>query len=488
MPKCTASRSARSSLTFCVASIVMLAGMAAGLAGCDQSEREFQQAISDVEKKIFALTAGGSWPADDEVRGPRLQAIVSDLNRAMSTVDGDAKAPAQLLIARATAGQADIEMASADAVASRISLDLTRADALARLYSTNLATATTRVGPDAGKAAETIEAQIREIDTEIRQLESQRQDLNRQLEEVRNRIAQLLESARAERLEEGELRAESLEAEPMRRAELIGEAVQRSRAAEAYESSASEEELTVESLTLAIAQIDRLVENQRALRAIQTRGLERISTIDEGIRSRRQAQVRLAEETLRSYTEAMNEAIAQYESEFVSTIESASNGFSSASSMARQARAMGQLASSASGEHASAAARAYELQAQLADQFVASVKYLIDLSVLPAADRQRFESIKQRFTDEADQARRAAAERYEDAAGSFGAAGSEGQEIGERYRALAASLRGEEYEPEGEGFDDQSWDDDQTDDSGFDDSGFDDSGFGDTDFDDDQNG
>lgn len=472
-----ANRSARRSLTIRAASIVVMAGLAAGLAGCEQNEREFEQAISEARTAISVLTAGGSWPADDEIRGPKLQAIISDLNQAMAEVEDDAKAPAQLLIARATAGQADIDMTEANAVASQIGLGLTRADAVARLYSTNLAIASTRVGPDASEAAETIEAQIRDIDAQIRQFESERQDLNRQLEEVRNRIAQLMESARAQRLEEGELRAQSLEAEPMRRAELIAEAVKRSREAEAYELSASEEELTVDSLTLAISQIDRFIENQRALRAIQTSGLERISTIDEGIRSRRQAQVRAAEQTLSSYNESLNAAIAQYEAEFVDAVNSATSGYSNASSMARQARAMGQLASTASGEHASAAARAHELHAQLASQFAASVQYLLDLDALSASDSQRFASIAERFRGEADQAIQSAAELYETAAGSFGGAGADGQSISERYRALAATLRGEEYQPEDNGSDDQSWDDgDQNDGSDAGDSGFGDSG------------
>jgi len=450
MNQIIASRPARRSLTIRIASIVVLAGMSAGLAACDQSEQNFEQSIVEARDAVLVLTAGGSWPAPDEQRGPALQKIISDLNQAMSTVEGDAKAPAQLLIARATAGMADIEMSEASSAASSISLDLTRANALAREYSSNLAIVTTRVGPDAGEASQTIEENIREIDAEIRRLEADRQDLNRQLETVRNEIEQLQASARGERLEEGELRAQSLEAEPMRRAELISQAVARSRAAESYELTADERALTVDSIEIAIAQVDRFIENQRALRSIQTRGLERISSIDEGISSRRQNQIRSAQDKLDAYSAALSATIEQYESEFVDTLESAISGYASAASLASQARAMGQLASSASGEHSAAAARAHELHSQIARQIASSASYITQLSGASAADKQRYAAIADRFTQIADQAMASAADSYSEAASGFGGAGASGQTISERYQNLAAQLRGEEPEPVGE--------------------------------------
>jgi len=196
-----------------------------------------------------------------------------------------------------------------------------------------------------------------------------------------------------------------------------------------------------------------------------------------------------AERTLDSYNETLNAAIDRFEDEFVDAVTSAASGYSQASSTARQARAMGPLASTASGEHASAGARAHELHAQLASQFAASVRYLLELDVLSAAENQRLTSIADRFRTEAEEATRTAAELYDDAAGSFSAAGSEGQSISERYRAIAAELRGEEYQPEDGGFDDQSIEDDgQTDGSGFDESGFGDPESDDQGFEDGQDG
>lgn len=456
----SASRPARRSRTARIVSIAVLAGMSVGLGGCDQSEQKFEQSISEAREAVLVLTAGGSWPAPDEQRGPALQQLINDLNQAMGTVDGDAKAPAQLLIARATAGRADIDMVQARDAASRIKLDLTRANAIAREYSTNLALVITRVGPDAGEASRAIEENIRSIDAEIRELQQNRQDLNRQLETVRNEIAQLLESARAERLEEGELRSQSLEAEPMRRAELIAQAVERSRAAESYELTAAERELTVDSLQIAIAQVDRFIENQRAMRAIQTRGLERISTIDEGIATRRQNQVRSAQNKLDAFNTALNAAIEEYESDFGDQLESAISGYSSASSMARQARAMGQLASAASGEHSAAAARAHELHAQLARQFAASATYLASLQDIPSGDRQRLSGIADRFKGIAEEAMSSAAEAYAEAASNFGGAGTSAQAVSERYEALAGELRGEDPMPSGDeaGGDEGDWD------------------------------
>lgn len=432
--------------------VSMIAGLALGLFGCDGGDSEFEQSVNSASDTMSVLMAGGAWPAPDETRGPKLEAVIQDLNEAMSTVDGDAKAPAQLMIARATAGQADISMNTASRLSSQISLDLTRADAIAREYSSNRSFASVQVGPDAGEASGTIEEQIRTIDAEIRDLEASKDELTDQLTAVQNEISQLMESARGERLQEADLRNESFDAEPMRRAELIGQAADRSRSAEAYERSAAEKQLTVESLEVAIAQVDRIIDNQQSLRAIQTRGLERITEIDTEIAERRREREQATQGTLSDYVSALDAVVEMYSSEFVGAIEAATSEYGNAVSMARQANAMGQLASAAAGEHASSQARAHELHAQLADRIASSAAYLVEIG---ADDQDRFRSVMDRFRGEADAARAAAADAYSESASGFSGAGSAGQTLSDRYQARAAELRGEEPpQPDDGSFDD----------------------------------
>ena len=419
---------------------VALAGMALGLHGCERADSEYEQAVSKARDSMAVLMAGGTWPAADEVREPKLAQIISDLNRAMARVDGDAKGPAQLIVARATAGQAGISMSAANEVAVRIVLDVTRADAIAREYSANRAFASRLVGPDAGQAIQSIEGEIRQIDAESRDLESNRQALENELAGVRSEIAQLLESARAERLEEADLRNESFNAEPMQRAELIRQAAERARAAEAYERTGAEKDLTVDSLEIAIEQVERIIASQLALRQIQTGGLERITQVDRDITQRRQERDQVTSQTLADYSAALDAVIAQYENEFVSAVENAASQFQSAANLARQARAMGQLASASAGEHSSSAARVHELHAQVASRIAASAMYLVDIE---ASNISRYRQIVQRFNAAAEAALAEAADAYDQAGAAFGATGSDGQMLSDRYMARAAELRGE---------------------------------------------
>jgi hypothetical protein len=413
----------------------MLAGLALGLAGCDQSDSSYADEIGEARDMMLTMSVA------TEDRQSEIQAVISKLNSAMGSVDGEAKGPAQLMLARANSSLAEIELRAAREISSRISLDLVRADAVAREYSSDRAFARTLVGPDATEAIRAIESDIREIDAEIRELESRKQGLSGELATVQNEIAQLMESARAERLQEATLRDESLDAEPMRRAELIEQAAKRARAAEAYEKTAAERELTVDSLGLAIDQVEGIIESQQDLRGIQTQGLERISRVDGEINQRRAAREAETRRSLEEYRAALDSVVETYRSEFLPTVESAASGFSNAASTARQARSMGNLASAASGEHAAAAARTHELRAHTAQRIAASAAYLVSIS---ASEVSRYESIRSEFTQQADEAFGQAAEAYSEAADALSRAGGDiGASLSERYQARARELRGE---------------------------------------------
>lgn len=413
----------------------LVAGLALGLSGCERADSQYEQAISEARDMMTVITSGS------ENREAELQAVVSKLNSAMREVEGDAKAPAQLMLARANSALAEIDLNRASALAMQISLDLTRADAVAREYNSNKAFAMTLVGPDASEAVSNIEGQIRAIDAEIRELRASQQELADELEGVRNEIAQLMESARADRLEEAELRDQSLDAEPMRRAELIGEAVAKARAAEAYERAAAEKELTENSLEAAIAQVESIIEDQQALRAIQTSGLERVSRVDEQIKGQRAERQRATTETLEMYRSMLDTVIEDYRTEFVAAVEAASSELGSAASMARQARGMGDLARSAAGEHYAAQARALELRAQTASRIAASADYLVQTGAEAAGE---FASIAEEFRAEAERVYGEAADAYSEASSSFAGTGDVAQILSDRYQARAMELRGEE--------------------------------------------
>ena len=417
------------------AACALLAGLALGISGCERADSKYEQAISEARDMMTVITAGS------ENRQADLQAVVSKLNAAMGEVEGDAKAPAQLMLARANSALAELDLKRASDLAAQISLDLTRADAIAREYNSNKAFAMTLVGPDASEAISNIESQIRAIDAEIASLQGNRTDLADELSGVQNEIDQLMSSARAERLEEADLRDESLDAEPMRRAELIAEAVVNAREAEAYERAAAEKELTGNSLEVAIAQVESIIEDQRALRAIQTSGLERISRVDAEITQQRAERQTVTRQTLEDYRGRLNAVIEAYRADFIGAVESASSDLGGAASLARQARGMGDLARSAAGEHFAAQARALELRAQTAARIAASADYLVQTG---AENASEFASIAGDFRAEAERVYAAAANAYSEASGSFAGTGDVAAILSERYEARAMELRGEE--------------------------------------------
>src|SRR5690606_24318799 len=135
---------------------------------------------------------------------------------------------------------------------------------------------------------------------------------------------------------------------------------------ESYEKTAAERELTVNSLELAITQIDQMIESQQAIRSIHTQGLERISQVDAEISQRRGERNSVTSATLQSYRSQLETAVERLRSDFAPVAVAAAEGYADASSTARQARSMGTLATTAAGEHAADAARAHELRAHAA--------------------------------------------------------------------------------------------------------------------------
>ncbi|MFG0292222.1 MAG: hypothetical protein ACF8MJ_03605, partial [Phycisphaerales bacterium JB050] len=178
----------------------LLAGLTIGLSGCEDSSVNYAQQLEDARDQMRALASS------TENQESQIEQVIAKLNDAMRSVEGDAKAPAQLMIASANSDLAEIRLNLARQIASRISLDLTRADSVAREYSSNRAYAMTLVGPDAGEAIRTIEAEIRTVDSEVRALQVQRQELSAELAGVQNEISQLMQAARTERLQEADLR------------------------------------------------------------------------------------------------------------------------------------------------------------------------------------------------------------------------------------------------------------------------------------------
>ncbi|MFI4856065.1 MAG: hypothetical protein ACIAQF_13925 [Phycisphaerales bacterium JB065] len=413
----------------------LLAGLTIGLSGCEDSSVNYAQQLEDARDQMRALASS------TENQESQIEQVIAKLNDAMRSVEGDAKAPAQLMIASANSDLAEIRLNLARQIASRISLDLTRADSVAREYSSNRAYAMTLVGPDAGEAIRTIEAEIRTVDAEVRALQVQRQELSAELAGVQNEISQLMQAARTERLQEADLRDEAIDAAPMRRSELIAQSVEHSRAAESKEKTAAELELTVDSLKQAIAQVDQIIENQQAIRAIHTQGLERISMVDSELNQRRAERNAVTSQTLKTYRSQLETILEQFRTEFAPVALSAAEGYASAASTARQARSMGTLATTAAGEHAADAARAHELRAQTARRIVSSASYMIDIN---ADDRSFYQNVRSEFEGIATEAETLAAESFDEAAAALS---SIDENLSENYASRARALRGEPATP-----------------------------------------
>ncbi len=431
MPHTPARRILRSTVASKAVLCSLLAGLAVGLAGCEDSSSNYAQQLEDARDTMMMLSTSS------ENRESEIEQVIAKLNTAMRSVEGDTKAPAQLMIASANAQLAELKMSAARQLAAQINFDLTTGDAVAREYSNDRAFARMLVGPDAAVSAREIEQEIRTVDAEIRSLQTQRESLASDLADVNAQIQQLMQSARAERLQEADLRDEAINAEPMRRSELIAEAIAHSRAAESYEKSAAERELTVNSLELAIDQVDQMIQNQQAIRAIHTQGLERITQVDTATNQRRNERTEIASESLSSYRAKLEAVLGQFRGEFAEVSQAAAEGYASAASTAQQARSMGSLATTAAGEHAADAARAYELHAQTARRIASSAVYLVNID---ATNRSYYQGIVDEFEGIAAEAESKAAEYFSQAASSLSSADDR---LSENYESRARGLRGE---------------------------------------------
>ncbi|MFG0293636.1 MAG: hypothetical protein ACF8MJ_10875, partial [Phycisphaerales bacterium JB050] len=223
--------------------------------------------------------------------------------------------------------------------------------------------------------------------------------------------------------------------------ELIAQSVEHSRAAESREKTAAELELTVDSLKQAIAQVDQIIENQQAIRAIHTQGLERISMVDSELNQRRAERNAVTSQTLKTYRSQLETILEQFRTEFAPVALSAAEGYASAASTARQARSMGTLATTAAGEHAADAARAHELRAQTARRIVSSASYMIGIN---ADDRSFYQNVRSEFESIATEAETLAAESFDEAAAALS---SIDENLSENYASRARALRGEPATP-----------------------------------------
>ncbi len=268
-----------------------LAAMAVGVAGCDRQD-PLDEAISEARNTLVAVGGSGEGYAAVEQRRSAYRQIVSDL-RAAANEDGTAgsKAAAQLLVASAHAGEADVAAGALSLTRSEVRRAMTQARSLATRHRSQELIVESLPAFDPEPRRAEVATQLDELREEIRVLESQLEAVVAEKQMIDASIAEEIAESRAQRESEAQLRREALEARPMLRAELVARANDHRRASDVRQRAA--EELGLDAARLG-SQIDRIEGELAAfgeLVDIDVTEQQRIARIDRELREQ-QAQAR----------------------------------------------------------------------------------------------------------------------------------------------------------------------------------------------------
>ncbi|HYE01676.1 MAG TPA: hypothetical protein VD963_00430 [Phycisphaerales bacterium] len=314
----------------------ILGSILVAAAGCGESDRH-AEAIRDASVRLEALSAGGPTPVPFAgQRSETYRQVTAGLRPVVEGGLPGEKAAAGLLIARAQAGQGQIESeAAAGSVREILGLSGSVRSAL-NLWLSQQSVASSLAQHDPTPALDEMAARGREIDEQIAAAAERKRQADQRVRALEDQAEQALQGARAKRDQAAEVRERAQGTAAVERAALIEEAARVGREADALdaESARLRADARHQAPEAAHAQtdIDRLTLQKRLLGEAQaeTRALAQLG--QEQAASAR-AEADLAAAKLRELVTALDAARAAVPG----LVQQATGTLRSAATTARQA-------------------------------------------------------------------------------------------------------------------------------------------------------
>ena len=413
------------------------------VAGCDK-EDSVAVTLASVERELASAHAGGAAAAPPAMRQDIYNNAVNSLQQASREGSQAQKDAASLLLAQAHSGMAQIESSEATELENRLLERATRLRAQLDLYSSQSALASALASIDPAEERAALEQAVSQVDVRLSDAQQARRALQEESGWHQEAVDANATEARKLRAMAGELRARALDAPATEAAELAADAYEVEREAAALETESSRQGAEVEKIEPRLTEQDRLVARLNEERTQLTEALRRV---DLRVQDARQQ----AQEARAAARAAADEALAMLDE-----IESLRAGeltelWSQAVRHAQSAvSAMTQVRPSESGARSTAAILRGEAQHRLGEMNAAKARgverYLVLLDAIsnatptvPFIDQARaFESRAEAALLESGQA---AADAFEQAAGTYQSAGVRDQEIRDRLERLQRMLQ-----------------------------------------------
>lgn len=441
--------------TTLIRALVVTAGLLplSVMVSCDRGG-ELSAAIGKARNTLTALTGSGASAAPTELRDRKYADVIRELQEKIGSGDPGSVAAANLLMAQATAGQAELIAARARAADGALASALVTARAEFSLFREQRSLAAAREGYNPLADIAKLEAQAKERTDEIAGLTSELAKNEEKVKALRDRAAAETAKADAKRAEERSILSGSAEMISSDRLDAAKRAAEVRRAGDGFERAAAEleaemrrheprsEEIRLE-IRRAQQQKDSLAKARQSLLDLQRFTQEQVKA---SLESAAAAEAKLAQSVA-----AIEKMIAE---EVKPRFDEALTKYNAANSKVGAARNGGsrQAVAVTGGtvQHAIAG-----LQREKFQSLARAAAFMAELGAATPAlsDAAKFTQSGAALLEESKQAMTASAEAYASASGAFQGAGSEPYtRLAEQLTATEKMLKGEPPEaPPAEG-------------------------------------
>ncbi len=435
--------------TTLIRALVVSAGLLplAVMVSCDRGG-ELSNAVGRARNTLTALTGSGGSAAPAELRERKYADVIRDLQEKIGSGDPGSVASANLLLAQATAGQAELIAARARAADSTLASAIVTARAEFGLFREQRSLAAAREGYSPASDIAKLDAQSKERADEIASLTAELAKNEEKVKALRDRAAAETEKADAKRAQERSILSGSSEMISSDRLDAAKRAAEVRREGDGFERAAAEleaemrrheprsEEIRLE-IRRAQQQRDSLAKAKQSLLDLQKFTQEQVSaSLDSAaaVEAKLTESVAAIEKMIAEEVKPrFDEALTKYNAAN-SKVGAARNGGS------RQAVAV----TGGTIQHAIAG-----LQREKSQSLARAAAFMAELGVVTPAlgDAAKFTQSGAAFLEESKQALMASAEAYAGASGAFQGAGSEQYtRLAEQLSATEKMLKGEPAE------------------------------------------
>lgn len=410
-----------------VACMALLAGTALAFSGCDDGADD-----GHIVKAANDLRIAPALGIDNEGNDLTIDAY----SRAASNAQGADNAAASLIVADATAAQAQSAFKRAADAWSEITRETASGQALLIRLTGEQSRLANLQSFDPGPIRAEISSRRTALQQELRAAESTRDEVRSEIASLEQSISELRNQARDRRDAAEELRERATAIGGTRRAVLIAEANERQREGDAFEREASELGL---ELDRAMFRSERTEQELAALRRQLETLMQRERTLEAqvSVRSQQATNAREnAEELTGRIASQINTMAELYNAEIAPALADAIAGFESAASRARQGQnVLGSTARLSAGSSEHALANAHSTHAMMLDGMLS----FVDLAVARGVASGTITEVRSELQAKLNEANAAANEAAAQAAGSLSGGGASGQ-AGEILNQVAESL------------------------------------------------